>query len=157
MDRLTGKKEMKEVPLSEVLIERPPKRFPFNGLKVGLALALVCSLAALGGGGYLFTSMQVQQREQASLEADQVQVSERVKALEDQVNKLRSDSERIQQDLQSLAGTDAEIGEGFEEFRLAFDDLGSRMSAIEASDQGLAAAVQKLREELAALRASSRR
>ena len=154
LDPLTEKKEMKEVPLSEILIERPPKTAFLAGLKVGAVLTLVFALAALGAGGYLLYSVLLQQKEQASLEANQVQVSERVKALEEQVNKLRSDSEGMQQNFQSLSAANAELGEGFEEFRFAFNDLGNRTGAAVTSGQNLAVEVQKLQAGLESLQAS---
>ncbi len=158
IDQLTGKKEMKEVPLSQILIETPPKPSrSFAGPRASARLALLFSIAALAGAGYLYYSFFIQQRDQAALEANQVQVSERVKALEEQVNKLRGDSEGMQQNFQSLSAANAELTKGFEEFRFAFNDLGSRTSVAVTSGQNLAVEVQKLQEELAALQASSRR
>jgi predicted nucleic acid-binding Zn-ribbon protein len=97
---------------------------------------------------------QTHEQGQASLEANQVQISERIKAAEDQLSRLRGESEAMQGLVQDSSGEGVQLRKDLEEFQGRFSDLREKVEIMETFDEGLALQIQRLDAELATWKAS---
>jgi TolA-binding protein len=147
-------KETKENPFTRAFVVQPKRTLSSVWLGAALTTVFVVSLGALGGAGYLYWLFQNQQQGQATLEANQVQISERIKAAEDQLNRLRGESEATQGIVQDSAGQSAQFRNELEEFQGRFSDLREKVEIMETFDEGLALQIQRLDAELATWKAS---
>ena len=148
------KKETKENPFTRAFVVQPTRFASSIWLGAALATMFVVSLGALGGAGYLYWLFQTHEQGQASLEANQVQISERIKAAEDQLNRLRGENEAMHGLVQDSSGEGVQLRKDLEEFQGRFSDLREKVEIMETFDEGLALQIQRLDAELATWKAS---
>lgn len=105
-----------------------------TGMKLALALALILSLAALGGAGYLYQLVNSERQDRQALEASQVQFEERAQSLEAEAEHYRSEIEGMRAQVNTL--------------RTERDQLKANLGKNQSEVAGLLAQIKELREQI---------
>lgn len=115
-----------------------------GGFWFALFFAFVFSLAASGATVYLYTLFTAQEENQATLEATYVQVSEKVKALEEALGQIQTEAQGIRRELRQQGGETSLLKREFEGNRQQIAGFEEKLGSLEASSQALKAELENI-------------
>lgn len=110
------------------------------GIKVSLFGAFLLSLAALGGAGYLYQSLNAEKREREALEASQVQFQEMTQTLRAESDQYRTEMERMRGQLKTYSAEREELKSALDQNGLEIASLQNKLKEMAEQTQGQAPA-----------------
>lgn len=119
-----------------------PRKSGGAGLKLGIILAFLLSLAAFGAVAYLYQTLNMERREYAASEAERIQLRSRADSFDEEMKKIQNESAKFKEQVKSLTDERDELEKELSAKEVELSNLQKTMKVLETEPGAVTSTAQ---------------